>query len=116
VEDVSPSEAIADASGTDDVTFVNGDDDETVDGDITTDASVDGEGGAGVEDVFSFKIDNVEAREFVFSAISMSVLGFDSPVIFIVSLLFESLILVLRCISSEIIVLSGSSFSVHKLF
>lgn len=114
MEDVSPSEAIADASGTDDVTFVNGDDDETVDGDITTDASVDGEGGAGVEDVFSFKIDNVEAREFVFSAISMSVLGFDSPVI--VSLLFESLILVLRCISSEIIVLSGSSFSVHKLF
>lgn len=114
MEDVSPSEAIADASGTDDVTFVNGDDDETVDGDITTDASVDGEGGAGVEDVFSFKIDNVEAREFVFSDISMSVLGFDSPVI--VSLLFESLILVLRCISSEIIVLSGSSFSVHKLF
>ncbi len=107
MDEMSDIDVIVDVSGIDDVTSGI----EAFDGDTTTGVSVDGKGDVCAEHVFSFTKEKVEVD--VSSASSTSVLRFESPVI--VSLLLESLMLVLRFLFS-VIVLSGSNFSVHKIF
>ena len=107
MDEMSDIDVIVDVSGIDDVTSGI----EAFDGDTTTGVSVDGKGDVCAEHVFSFTKEKVEVD--VSSASSTSVLRFESPVI--VSLLLESLMLVLRFLFS-VIVLSCSNFSVHKIF